>query len=144
MSAVPKPSDPAFWTKARTAEIYFPQGFERVEKKPEEKPKSDAIPSIRIEAIPFLQRIVRFMAGMIIISLFIMVSSVSLQGLKAMIDARDTRIAIQTTINEIGMLREELQQARASLETYDSPEGFRTLPIDPREVPSVELPPHLR
>jgi len=71
-------------------------------------------------------------------------SVISLQSLTARIQSRDSRIAIQQTQNDIGQLREELQQARTSLETFDAPEGAGTLPIEPEDVVVLTLPPPIR
>jgi cell division protein FtsL len=76
-----------------------------------------------------------------IISLMIAASVIAHSALAARTGVHDTRIAVQRLENEIGFLEKELEDAKQSLENADSPENRRTLPIEPEDVASVDVPP---
>jgi hypothetical protein len=144
MSAVPKRVDSDFWQEARTAELIFPKQFGPVVREHEETERIADHAKAATIIVSILRRLEMAMSLVMITVFLILVSSVSLQALTAQIDARDTRIDIQNTTNDIGLLREELQEARASLETFDATEGMMTIPVEPGDVPIIELPPSLR
>jgi len=79
----------------------------------------------------------------VIIFALLILGALSHSAVSSRIEARDARIRIQELGNEIGMLRDDLQQAQASLLSFDSHEGIGTMPIEPGDVVTVVLPPEL-
>jgi len=102
-----------------------------------------AVPRTRVPSVLRLTGLLRFERTIwfaMIVFLLMTLSAVSHQALMRKIEAQDSRARIQELGKEIGQFREELQEARAGLETFDAPEGFRTMPIEPGDVAAVTLP----
>ncbi len=149
LSAVPKRDNTGFWMETRVQtdvlplpDIIEPQPAPRVIT----KPGTETAPSAELTIAPLtlVLKFERAISIAIIVFALMTLSSISLQSLTARIQARDSRLAIQTTRTETGQLREELQQARSDLETYDAPEAAGTLPIEPADVAILTLPPPTR
>ena len=146
MSAAPK-LNPDFWMTSKVAEISVPE-FPEIPTAPSgatiHAPASEReIKAPRVGILPPLAIILKFERAItlaIIVFGLMTLASLSHQALTAKIDARDYQMEIQQVNEEVGLLRTELQQARASLERSDAPEGFRTMPIEPGDVTTVILP----
>jgi hypothetical protein len=137
MSAVPK-LKPDFWMTSRAAEITVPE-FTEIPNSPSgtaiHTPRSAReIKAPRLSILPPLAMVLRFERAItfaIIVLGLMTLAALSHQALTAKIDARDYRMEIQQLNEEVGLLRTELQQSRASLERSDAPEGLSTMPIEP-------------
>jgi hypothetical protein len=140
VSAAPKQVNPTFWMEARVVELPSPG---RTVSPPQIAQETVAAPRTRVPSVPRLTALLRFERTIwfaILVFLLMTLSAVSHQSLMRKIEAQDSRARIQELGKEIGQLREELQEARAGLETSDAPEGFRTIPIEPGDVATVTLP----
>ncbi len=147
MSALPKHDNPAFWMETRVVELPIPEsadfggaGMPRATggAAAEEVVRAPSLPRIKVSSILRFERTICFA---IIVFALLTLSSVSHQVLMKNVQASDTRASIRRVEQEIGRLREQLQEARAGLETSDAPEGAYTMPIEPGDVAIVTLPP---
>ncbi len=147
MSAAPK-LNPEFWMTSHVGELSVPDIVE-IPTSPagvvvHTPPSAKEVSAPRISILPPLALIFKFERAIslaIIVFALMTLATFANQGLRAKINARDHRVAIQETDNEIGILRSDLQQARMNLERSDAPEGYRTLSIEPGDVTTIVLPP---
>jgi len=147
VSAVPKHENPAFWTEARVVELPMPDTREiplpgmRRESSTHRTSQTQTLPrQVPLPHPGYILRFERAICFAMIVFTLMSLSVASHQALVSNINARDARMAIQQVHRDISRMREELQGARADLETFSAPEGARTMPVEPGDVATVMMP----
>ncbi len=105
---------------------------------------SQPVKGITIVPLGAVIKFERAISIAIIVFALMTLSMISYHSLMSRIEARDTRTNIQNIQGGIGRMRQDLQDAKSSLETFDAPEGLGTLPIDPGDVAIVTITPDVR